>query len=269
MRGVPGQRGSCSDPSQRPRRRVWWRFDRGYRCDRRSRRRPAGGSGPTSHCPWCVPRPSSLSAVPTLVEAARELMESGTLRRIHRPDVELTLEYLTAVAHEAARTRTRHLILLSGLPGTGKTLVGLQLAHARFLDDLAVARSGGKPTAPAVYLSGNGPLVEVLQYELRSAGGGGRAFVRAVKAYVDTYSRRPGAIPPEHVLIFDEAQRAFDAEQVRATHKDGPIDNRSEPDHFIDFAERSRAVRRRRPHWVWPGDPRRRRGWNWPVEICR
>ena len=167
-------------------------------------------------------------------------MESGTLRRIHRPDVETrpTLEYLTEIAHEAARSRTRHLILLSGLPGTGKTLVGLQLAHARFLDDLAIARPGGKPTAPAVYLSGNGPLVEVLQYELRSAGGGGRAFVRAVKAYVDMYSRRPGAIPPEHVLIFDEAQRAFDAEQVRATHPDGPIDNKSEPDHFIDFAER-------------------------------
>jgi hypothetical protein len=184
--------------------------------------------------------PAAYRPLPTLVEAARELMESGSLHRIHRPDVETrpTLEYLTEVAHEAAQTRTRHLVLLSGLPGTGKTLVGLQLAHARFLDDLAVTRSGGKPTAPAVYLSGNGPLVEVLQYELRSAGGGGRAFVRAVKAYVEMYSRRPGAIPPEHVLIFDEAQRAFDAEQVRATHKEGPIDNRSEPDHFIDFAER-------------------------------
>lgn len=184
--------------------------------------------------------PAAYRPLPTLVEAARELMESGTLRRIERADAETrpTLEYLTDIAHEAARTRTRHLVLLSGLPGTGKTLVGLQLAHARFLDDLAIARVGGKPTAPAVYLSGNGPLVEVLQYELRSAGGGGRAFVRAVKAYVETYSRRPGAVPPEHVLIFDEAQRAFDAEQVRATHKDGPFDNKSEPDHFVDFAER-------------------------------
>ncbi len=184
--------------------------------------------------------PAAYRPLPTLVQAARELMESGTLRRIERADAETrpTLEYLTEVVHEAARTRTRHLILLSGLPGTGKTLVGLQLAHSRFLDDLAITRAGGKPTAPAVYLSGNGPLVEVLQYELRSAGGGGRAFVRAVKAYVQTYSRHPGAVPPEHVLIFDEAQRAFDAEQVRATHRDGPFDNKSEPDHFVDFAER-------------------------------
>jgi hypothetical protein len=184
--------------------------------------------------------PAAYRPLPTLVEAARELMESGTLRRIERADAETrpTVEYLTEVAHEAAATRTRHLVLLSGLPGTGKTLVGLQLAHARFLDDLAVARVGGKPTAPAVYLSGNGPLVEVLQYELRSAGGGGRAFVRAVKAYVEMYSRRPGAIPPEHVLIFDEAQRAFDAQQVRATQKEGLLDNKSEPDHFVEFAER-------------------------------
>ena len=178
--------------------------------------------------------------LPSLVAAARELMESGSLRRIERADAATrpTLDYLADVAREAARTRTRHLVLLSGLPGTGKTLVGLQLAHARFLDDLAIERVGGKPTAPAVYLSGNGPLVEVLQYELRAAGGGGRTFVRAVKAYVQTYSRRPDAVPPEHVLIFDEAQRAFDAEQVRVTHPDGPNDGKSEPEHFIDFAER-------------------------------
>jgi hypothetical protein len=184
--------------------------------------------------------PSAYRPLPTIVEAARELMESGTLRRIERAYAvtQPTLEYISAIARSAAETGTRRLVLLSGLPGTGKTLVGLQLAHARFLDDLAVARVDGKPTAPAVYLSGNGPLVEVLQYELKGAGGGGRAFVRAVKAYVQTYSRRPDAVPPEHVLIFDEAQRAFDADQVRATHKDGPDDGKSEPEHFIEFAER-------------------------------
>ena len=157
--------------------------------------------------------PSAYRPLPSLVEAARQLLESGEITRIGsitdktRP----TLELVSEIAREAARTGTRRLVLLTGLPGTGKTLVGLQLAHARFLDDLAVDRSDGKPTAPAVYLSGNGPLVEVLQYELRDAGGGGKAFVRDVKAYVSTYSKRPDLVPPEHVLIFDEAQRAFDA----------------------------------------------------------
>ena len=55
-------------------------------------------------------------------------------------------------------------MLLTGVPGAGKTLVGLQLVHSGFLDDLALPRAGGgKPSAPAVFLSGNGPLVQVLQ----------------------------------------------------------------------------------------------------------
>jgi len=183
--------------------------------------------------------PGAYRPLPTIVQAARELMATGELRRVKRAygATQPTLDYLTAIAHEAASSHSRHLVLLSGLPGTGKTLVGLQLAHARFLDDLSVDREGGKPTAPAVYLSGNGPLVQVLQYELRAAGGGGAAFVRPVKAYVERYSKRPDLVPPEHVLIFDEAQRAFDADMVARTHGKS-TDGRSEPDHFIEFAER-------------------------------
>jgi hypothetical protein len=123
------------------------------------------------------------------------------------------------------------------VPGAGKTLVGLRTVHAHYLDDLAVPRSDGKATTPAVFLSGNGPLVEVLQYELRGAGGGGKTFVRGVKDYVRTYSSRPGLVPPEHVLVFDEAQRAFDAEMVRAKHPEHG-GHKSEPEHFIEFAER-------------------------------
>jgi hypothetical protein len=91
-----------------------------------------------------------------------------------------------------------------------------------------------------VFLSGNGPLVEVLQYELRGAGGGGKAFVRGVKDYVKTYSSRRDRIPDEHVLVFDEAQRAFDAELVQAKHAQTPgfSAGKSEPEHFIEFAER-------------------------------
>ena len=183
--------------------------------------------------------PDAYRPLPTIVQAARELMETGELRRIKRAYAvtQPTLDYLAGVAREAAASKTRHLVLLSGLPGTGKTLVGLQLAHSRFLDDLAVDRGHGKPTAPAVYLSGNGPLVQVLQYELKSAGGGGAAFVRPIKAYVERYTSRADLVPPEHVLIFDEAQRAFDANMVAQAHG-SKGDGKSEPEHFVEFAER-------------------------------
>jgi hypothetical protein len=178
--------------------------------------------------------------LPTLVEAARELFLSGDLRTIHRARAatDPAVELITAIIHRAAQTKTRHLVLLTGVPGAGKTLVGLRTVHAHYLDDLAVARADGKPSTPAVFLSGNGPLVEVLQYELKAAGGGGKTFVRGVKDYVKTYSRRPGLIPPEHVLIFDEAQRAFDAATVAAKHPEHTAPARSEPEHFIEFAER-------------------------------
>lgn len=176
--------------------------------------------------------------LPTLVQAARELFSGGTLRSIHRARsfTDPAVESISRIVHDAARTKSRRLVLLTGVPGAGKTLVGLRVVHAHFLDDLAVARSGGKAPAPAVFLSGNGPLVEVLQYELRSAGGGGKVFVRGVKDYVKTYSRRQSLVPPEHVLVFDEAQRAWDRTQMDEKH--GANGGRSEPDQLIEFAER-------------------------------
>ncbi|WP_136516280.1 DNA/RNA helicase domain-containing protein [Geomonas edaphica] len=185
----------------------------------------------------------SYRPLPSLIKAARELFNCGTLKRIHRAAVatEPTIEKCSAIVHETACRKRRALILICGVPGAGKTLVGLQLAHAKYLDDLAVVRENGeKPTAPAVFLSGNGPLVEVLQYELRAAGGDGKAFVRGVHEYVKTFTRKSSLIPPQHVLIYDEAQRAFDAAQVDLKHKDMPSEFKglSEPELFVQFAER-------------------------------
>jgi hypothetical protein len=186
--------------------------------------------------------PDAYSPLPSLIEAARELFTRGTLRRIRRATAQTdqAVEALAELVHSAASQRSRKLVLLTGHPGTGKTLVGLRLVHADYLSDLAVPRPDGRPTAPAVFLSGNQPLVQVLQYELRNAGGGGKAFVRQVKDYVKHYSSSRQSRPPEHVLVFDEAQRAFDAGQVAAKHKKTPGygGGKSEPELFIDFAER-------------------------------
>lgn len=178
--------------------------------------------------------------LPTLVAAARELFTKGTLRHIKRAAAatDEAVAAISAIVHEAARTRTSHLVLLTGVPGAGKTLVGLRLVHSHFIDDLAVERARGKPTAPAVFLSGNGPLVEVLQYELRDAGGGGRTFVRGVKDYVKYHSGKARPIPMEHVLVYDEAQRAYDAAMVATKHPDMAQSAKSEPELFVEFAER-------------------------------
>jgi hypothetical protein len=185
---------------------------------------------------------SSYKPLPTLVQAARELFNTGRIRPIHRARAatDPAVDHISAVIHDAAKKKERRLVLLTGVPGSGKTLVGLRIAHAHFLDDLAVPRENGQLSLPAVFLSGNGPLVQVLQYELREAGGGGKAFVRGVRDYVKRYSGKRNLVPPEHVLIFDEAQRAFDADQMSVTHKNtaGFAAGKSEPEHFIEFAER-------------------------------
>jgi hypothetical protein len=176
--------------------------------------------------------------LPTLVQAARELFIDGKVRPIHRAHAQTqpAIDEIARIAHEAASTHTRHLVLVTGVPGSGKTLVGLSAVHNPALDDLAVERTGGKPSAPAIFLSGNGPLVQVLQYELRGAGGAGKTFVRDVKNYVKQYLGDGKAIPPQHVIVYDEAQRAWDLDQVMAKHS-LPFP-KSEPEAFVDFGER-------------------------------
>jgi hypothetical protein len=183
--------------------------------------------------------PDACQPSPSLVQAVRLYFSQHALPRIKRIDevTQKTVQRVVAEIHYTHARRKRKLLLVSGVPGAGKTYVGLQVAHDRFLDDLAEPMAcGEKPTAPAVFLSGNGPLVEVLQYELKNAGGDGRVFVRGVKEFVAKFSKKRSGPPPHHVLIFDEAQRAWDAAKVRAKHDD--LQAVSEPAAFVNFAER-------------------------------
>lgn len=176
---------------------------------------------------------------PSLVQAVRAYFTNQALPRIKRID-EVTGEALKTVVkeiHQTHQQQRRKLVLLSGVPGAGKTYVGLQIAHEHFLDELAEPMANGqKPSAPAVFLSGNKPLVDVLQYEMRCAVGEGKVFVQNVKDFVKRHSNKKSIAPPHHVLIFDEAQRAWDAHRVQHKHKDPKAV--SEPASFIQFAGR-------------------------------
>lgn len=185
----------------------------------------------------------SYQPIPSLIQAARELFTSGDLKRIYKTasSTEPALKECHRVIKRSSEKKRRSLILINGVPGAGKTLIGLQLAHSNYIGNISSKDTPQENTPPiSVFLSGNNPLVNVLQYELRSAGGDGKAFVRSVHDYVKSFTRVSQPIPPHHVLIYDEAQRAFDSAQVEAKHKDLISDYKglSEPELFVQFAER-------------------------------
>ena len=171
--------------------------------------------------------------LPSLIQAAYLLYHNLPLPQIRKAasaKIPETVDLITQIAYTAAETKTRHLVLLTGVPGSGKTLVGLQIAHEPKLNDIRVERNGRKVGTPVVFLSGNGPLVEVLQDALHST-----AFVQGMKKYIIYHAiKRPDTIPQEHIIIFDEAQRAWDENLVEKKHKI----KASEPSLLISIAER-------------------------------
>ena len=139
---------------------------------------------------------SPYEPLPTLVEAARMIFREEPLpriRRAHSAGIPEAVDLLVRLTKEAQRDSLRMLAMLAGVPGAGKTLAGLQLVYDRLSDD-----------HDAVFLSGNGPLVLVLRDALRS-----KSFVQDLHAFITTYGTSTRA-PDHHIVVFDEAQRAWD-----------------------------------------------------------
>jgi hypothetical protein len=163
--------------------------------------------------------------LPSLVTAARMIFNHEALpqiRRAHSARVPLTIATLESIARAAQRDQERHLALVTGVPGAGKTLVGLQLVYSTRLRAEAGAR-------PAIFLSGNGPLVRVLQHALAST-----IFVQDIHGFLKRYGGTTNRLPSEHIWIYDEAQRAWDSERVHEK-RGHPT---SEPDDFLRLGDR-------------------------------
>lgn len=175
-----------------------------------------------------VPQPFSLDAwlhaayapPPALVEAARRIFQHEPLPHVRQalsagiPD---TIDFVTDLIADAEANRSRKLVLVTGVPGSGKTLVGLRLVYER-----------SRSEAPATFLSGNGPLVKVLQDALQS-----RVFVRDLHAFIKT-NGIAGRTPKEKIIVFDEAQRAWDRDFMAL--KKGV--HRSEPELLVEVGQR-------------------------------
>jgi hypothetical protein len=158
--------------------------------------------------------------LPILIAAARRIFQHEPLPAVKRAlssSIPQAVKLLAELADGAANDRDRVLAFVAGVPGSGKTLAGLSLVYER-----------STSASAATFLSGNGPLVEVLRDALKSG-----AFVKDLHAFIKTYGLST-KVPREHVIVFDEAQRAWDAGYMDHKHSIA----RSEPDLLVDVGER-------------------------------
>jgi hypothetical protein len=164
---------------------------------------------------------------PTIIEAARALYGRHTVHDITRSDAGArnlaeTAEAVEQIIADARARRRKAIIFVTGVPGAGKTLVGLNVATRHSVQEDATH---------AVFLSGNGPLVSVLREALakdeharkKAAGEATRlgtarsavkAFIQNVHHFRDDHLRDTSAAPVDHVVVFDEAQRAWDQQML-------------------------------------------------------
>lgn len=111
-------------------------------------------------CNWII---SPYAPTPTIIEAARSLYENHSVENITRHEADKvstdrTIAYILQVIKESKEKQKKSICFVTGVPGAGKTLVGLDVAIKQTYqgNDEPVKDEG------AVYLSGNGPLVAVL-----------------------------------------------------------------------------------------------------------
>jgi hypothetical protein len=177
--------------------------------------------------------------VPGIIEAAMQLRSGLAIREIAQSEAsEHEIETVRQTIQKyvnVARQEHRHAIcFLTGVPGSGKILVGLSLAH-----------SEENKSNPIHFMSGNGPLVAVLQhlFTQESMRNGAKATTARSEAKtlienVHVFARyhvddNPGA-PSNHAIIFDEAQRAWNrAQNWKKFQRDY-----SEPEMLLTIMER-------------------------------
>lgn len=217
---------------------------------------------------------SGYEPTPTIIEAAVALYEENTVEDItkHGGDIDKASAELTNIIEYCRKNKRKAICFITGVPGAGKTLIGLNTAIDQF-------NRGEK----AVYLSGNFPLVEVLQEALtrdyvkrdkirakqkgrkactkEEAKSKVKAFIQMIHHYRDLYLEgtevrdneivpiegyfqshtNKAYIPAEHVAIFDEAQRAWTGDELKRFMREKKgIQNfpYSEPEYLISCMDR-------------------------------
>ena len=191
---------------------------------------------------------------PTIIEAALALYNGHSVNEISRSDASAinigqTSDAISEVIRSSRKNGYKSICFVTGVPGAGKTLVGLNIANTH---------SDESNEFYSVFLSGNGPLVAILREALTrdkvwqekekgnkirkgEAMGVVKKFIQNVHHFRDEClidSERP---PVEHVVLFDEAQRAWNIEMTSnfmRRKKGKPNFNQSEPEFLISCLDR-------------------------------
>ena len=185
---------------------------------------------------------------PTIIEAAQVLYHGHNVEEISRNDASAinltrTTKAISDIIDFTKQNNKKSICFITGVPGAGKTLAGLNIA----IDRQQVAED-----EHAIFLSGNGPLVEVLQESLarddstRNNTKKAEAMRKAKEFIQIIHHFRDDAIsttlaPIEKVAIFDEAQRAWDKTNLTnfMKRKKGVFDfDMSEPEFLINIMNR-------------------------------
>jgi hypothetical protein len=196
---------------------------------------------------------SSYKPTPTIVEAAQALYRGHDVQEISRSEagaenLSRTAEYITKIIEKAKRHSVKAICFVTGVPGSGKTLAGLNIATERMRTST---------DEHAVFLSGNGPLVAVLREALaadevdranvkgaavrkKDAYRHASTFIQNIHHFRDEYVRI-ASVPRERVVVFDEAQRAWNREQASRFMREKrghPDFNISEPQFLMSVMDR-------------------------------
>lgn len=185
---------------------------------------------------------------PTIIEAAQALYNGHNVQEISRSDagaknLTLTTECISEIIDLCKKTHKKAICFITGVPGAGKTLAGLNIANRR---------QDYKEEELTTFLSGNGPLVDVLREALArdkhqrlgvkksDAQREVNSFIQNIHHFRDDAVKNKEA-PAEKVIIFDEAQRAWNKDETSKfmnTKRNQANFNQSEPEFLISVMDR-------------------------------
>ncbi|WCO02000.1 DUF2075 domain-containing protein [Psychroserpens ponticola] len=192
---------------------------------------------------------SAYKPTPTIVEAAQALYKGHDVKEISRYDsgainLSKTTTCLNKVIEYSKLNKKKSICFVTGVPGAGKTLAGLNIANERMKVD---------ENEYAVFLSGNGPLVDVLRealsrdsvkdynergekIKIADARSEANTFIQNIHHFRNEYitDTKP---PNEKVVVFDEAQRAWDKDKLTSWMNEEGF-SMSEPEFLIDVMNR-------------------------------